>query len=57
MTDVVGILEACDDDHVEVRRRDGSLRRVARADIVALKVVSTPPPRPRGPADDPGDSG
>ena len=38
-TDVVGILESCDDRAFGIRDRGGRLRRVLRADIVAAKVV------------------
>lgn len=51
MTDVVGRLEVADGEQIVVRRRDGSARRVARADIIAMKPVGPPPqPRPRPPA-------
>jgi hypothetical protein len=39
LSDVLGILEACDEEVFEIRRREGELRRVARADVVAAKVV------------------
>lgn len=44
MTDVIGYLREYGEDAV-VERRDGSLTRVAVADIVAAKPV--PPPRHR----------
>jgi len=47
MTDVVGVLEAADEREVVVRRRDGSVQRVAREDIVAMKPVPPPPTRRR----------
>lgn len=46
MTDAVGVIEYADEDEIVVRRKDGSLRRVARADIVTMKPV---PPPPTGP--------
>jgi hypothetical protein len=45
MTDVVGVLVAADDQQIVVRRRDGTISHVDRADIVALKAVPPPPPR------------
>ena len=39
LSDVLGVLEACDDAIYEIRDRTGALRRVARADVVAAKVV------------------
>ncbi len=42
LSDVLGVLEGCDDAVYEIRVRSGELRRVARADVVAAKVV--PPP-------------
>jgi hypothetical protein len=51
MTDAVGVVELADEREVVVRRRDGSLRRIARADIVVIKALppppAPPPPRPR----------
>ncbi|MGH2785405.1 MAG: hypothetical protein ACRDJ1_09085 [Actinomycetota bacterium] len=44
-TDVVGVLETCDDDSFGVRDRSGSLRSVARTEVVAAKVVPPPPKR------------
>jgi hypothetical protein len=44
LSDVVGVLVAWGiDDVLHVRRRDGSTVRVARADVVAAKVVPPPP--------------
>ena len=43
-TDVIGILEAWEDDHVVVRREDGSAVHIARADVVAAKTIPPPPP-------------
>jgi ribosomal protein S18 acetylase RimI-like enzyme len=43
MTDVLGTLETWADDHLTVRREDGTLTRVRRADLVSGKAV---PPRP-----------
>jgi N-acetylglutamate synthase len=45
-TDVIGILEAWEDDHLVVRRKDGTTVRVALAEIAAAKTVP-PPPGPR----------
>jgi hypothetical protein len=39
MTDVVGVLEVVDEHEIVVRRKDGTIRRVARADIVVIKRV------------------
>ena len=44
-SDVVGILETCDDEQFGIRDRSGRLRRVERAEVVAAKVV--PQQRPR----------
>jgi hypothetical protein len=44
MTDVIGVLVLADEREVAVRRRDGTLRHVARTDIVAIKAVPPPPP-------------
>ncbi len=46
-TDVVGILENCDEATFRVRDRTGKLRVVLRADAVAAKVVPSTPPRRR----------
>jgi hypothetical protein len=49
MTDVLGILEAYDDEGFSVRKRDGQLVVIPRARAVAGKVVPPPPPpRERG---------
>lgn len=46
MTDVVGVLEQLDDSGIVVRRRDGSLVRIAVASVVtARRVPDTPPGR------------
>ena len=39
LSDVLGVLEGCDDAIYDIRVRNGELRRVARADVVAAKVV------------------
>lgn len=39
LSDVLGVLEGCDDSLFEIRDRSGALRRVARADVVSAKVV------------------
>ena len=44
-SDVVGILESCDEAHFGVRDRAGKLRRIPRTEVAAAKVV--PAPRPR----------
>ena len=45
LSDVVGVLAAWgDDDVLHVERRDGTAVVVARADVVAAKVVPQPPP-------------
>ncbi len=44
MTDAVGVVERADERELVVRRRDGSTRRVARADVVVIKEVPPPPP-------------
>ena len=41
--DVLGVLETCDEETFGVRDRTGALRRLARADVVAAKVVEAPP--------------
>jgi hypothetical protein len=38
-SDVIGILEACDDETFGVRDRDGELRVLPRTDVVAAKRV------------------
>lgn len=45
-SDVVGILETCNDDVFEIRDRKGNLRRVARREVVAAKVVPSASKRP-----------
>ncbi|MGI8702355.1 MAG: hypothetical protein ACR2JU_14350 [Nocardioidaceae bacterium] len=45
MTDAVGVVEHADDEEIVVRRKDGTLCRVARQDIVTMKPV--PPLAPR----------
>ena len=44
-TDVIGVLEQWDDEHLVVRHRDGHAVRIPRADVVAAKTVPPPPPR------------
>jgi hypothetical protein len=44
-SDVVGILENCDDKQFTVRDRTGKLRRIQRTEIAAAKVVQSPRPR------------
>lgn len=39
LSDVLGVLEGCDESSFEIRVRTGELRRVSRADVVAAKVV------------------
>lgn len=41
-SDVVGILETCDERAFGIRDRTGALRTVARGDVVAAKVVPQP---------------
>ena len=49
LTDVIGVLEAWEDDYVVVRRKDDTTVRIALAEIVAGKTVPPPPPpRHRG---------
>lgn len=43
LSDVLGVLEACDDATFQIRDRAGRLRRVDRERVVAAKVV--PPPK------------
>ncbi len=48
LTDVLGVMETWTGTTTTVRRDDGTVVEVARADIVAGKVVpSRPPRRPR----------
>lgn len=44
MTDAVGVVEYADDHEIVVRRRDGTVCRIARGDIVTMKPVPPPPP-------------
>ena len=39
LSDVLGVLERCDESTFQIRDRAGELRRVSRADVVAAKVV------------------
>jgi hypothetical protein len=41
-SDVVGILETCDERAFGIRDRTGALRTVTRSDVVAAKVVAPP---------------
>jgi hypothetical protein len=41
--DAVGILETHSNEGVGVRRRDGTLVEIRRTDMLAAKVVSSPP--------------
>ena len=43
-SDVIGVLETCDEETFGVRDRTGTLRVVARAEVVAAKVVPRPGP-------------
>jgi len=38
-SDVLGVLETCDDTSFGIRDRSGALRLVERADVVAAKIV------------------
>lgn len=38
-SDVLGVLERCDENTFQIRDRTGKLRRVARSDVVAAKVI------------------
>ena len=42
LSDVLGILETCDERAFGVRDRTGTLRTIERADVVAAKVVEPP---------------
>jgi hypothetical protein len=44
LTDVLGILEACDEESFTVRKRDGQVVVIPRSRAVAGKVVPPPPP-------------
>jgi N-acetylglutamate synthase len=46
MSDVIGVLEEYDADHLVVRRKDDSTVRIAQDVVVAAKTVP-PPPTPR----------
>jgi len=46
-TDVVGILEGCDEDRFVVRDRRGAIRTIDRSEVVAARVVPAAPERPR----------
>jgi len=49
LTDVIGVLEAWEEDYAVVRRKDDTTVRIALAEIVAGKTVPPPPPpRHRG---------
>ena len=39
LSDVLGVLEGCDDVAFQIRVRSGELRRVVRDEVVAAKVV------------------
>jgi hypothetical protein len=41
-SDVIGILETCDERNFGIRDRSGALRTIARDDVVAAKVVVQP---------------
>lgn len=42
LSDVIGVLETCDDTAFGVRDRSGTLRVIERTDVVAAKVIATP---------------
>lgn len=42
LSDVLGVLEGCDDATFQIRDRTGRLRNVQRAAVVAAKVVPAP---------------
>jgi hypothetical protein len=44
LTDVTGILEACDDESFTVRKRDGQVVVIPRGRAAAGKVIPPPPP-------------
>lgn len=48
LTDVIGVLEQCDETHLVVRRKDGSVVRIEVADVTAAKTVPPPPTRRGG---------
>jgi hypothetical protein len=41
-SDVIGILETCDERVFGVRDRTGTLRTIERSDVVAAKIVEQP---------------
>jgi hypothetical protein len=43
MSDVIGVLEEYDADHLVVRRKDDSTVRIAQDVVVAAKTVPPPP--------------
>ena len=45
LADVVGVLEAYDDEHLVVRRKDDTTVRIAHEHVVAAKLVPPPPQR------------
>ena len=45
LTDVLGVMESWTETATTVRREDGTIVEVARADLVAGKVVPPRPPR------------
>jgi hypothetical protein len=47
VTDTLGYLRAWSDGILEVERRDGTLVRLAEADLVAGRVIPPPPVRRR----------
>jgi hypothetical protein len=42
---VIGILEAYDEEHLVVRRKDDTTVRIAHEHVVAAKLVPAPPQR------------
>jgi hypothetical protein len=42
-TDVVGILEHCDEGQIAVRDKRGKLNYIAAGDLIAGKVIPSPP--------------
>ena len=48
LTDVIGMLESWEPDHLVVRRKDDTTVRIAHADVVAAKTVPPAGPRTRG---------
>ncbi len=49
MTDVIGVLEEYDADHLVVRRKDDTVVRIAQNLVVAAKMVPPSPTRARPP--------